>query len=133
MKLELHSLHLHNNASSLSTEQCAYGSVPFIECAGPVIYVNSVGLLVLDNCVIRDTRSSHFGALTFYRSAAQITNSTFTRLQAARGAAVFALESNDDFPVTIASSVFESNEATDFGSAVASRECFCFSRVRGSA
>ena len=103
--LRLESLHLLNNATTLSETICA----PYDVCCGPVIYAY-YGHVELAGCTIRDTVGSHGGNAMFLEtSTAVVTNCTFTRLRAAYGTAFFVYLSST---LTVASSVFHENDAS---------------------
>ena len=88
--LRIESLHLLNNASSMSFDACSAATTPpFNECRGTLIYAYQARVELV-GCTLRDTRGGYSAALMLTTSTSLVTNCTFARLEGKWGSAVNA-------------------------------------------
>ena len=106
--LRIESLHLLNNASSMSFDGCSAATTPpFIECRGTLIYAYQARVELV-GCTVRDTRAGFSAALMLTTSTSLVTNCTFTRLETVYRSAIMAYMKST---LVVESSLFHDNVA----------------------
>ena len=106
--LRIESLHLLNNASSMSFDGCSAATTPpFIECRGTLIYAYQARVELV-GCTVRDTRAGFSAALMLTTSTSLVTNCTFTRLETVYRSAIMAYMKST---FVVESSLFHDNVA----------------------
>ena len=109
--LRIESLHLLNNASSMSKTCSGTTDPPYIECSGAVIYAYQARV-ELAGCTLRDTLGGLSGALYVRISTLAVNNCTFTRLESVWRPAISVMFGST---AVIESSLFYDNVATTGG------------------